>query len=148
MTSTLSLIVMHLLIQVGWTVFHYAARFNHKNLLDRLLLRSLCCTCSGSTIDIDDNSGCTPLWLADKSGHVDCVDVLLVHGADPDHRRCMQFSLVSNITNIKNFVSHCRSESSGSPLDIARSEGHNNIVSMMTEALKCNWEKFSSKNRD
>ena len=39
------------------------------------------------TVDIEGNCGQTPLWLAANYGHVDCVDVLLVHGANPDHKR-------------------------------------------------------------
>ena len=41
--------------------------------MDRLLY------CRGLTVDIEDNAGCTPLWLAACFGSVDCVDVLLVH---------------------------------------------------------------------
>ena len=39
------------------------------------------------TVDIKDNDGETPLFCAACEGHVDCVDVLLVHGANPDHKR-------------------------------------------------------------
>ena len=59
--------------------------------------RQQCCSASGSpspretslrsTVDIEDVFGRTPLWLAASNGHVDCVDVLLVHGASPDHKR-------------------------------------------------------------
>ena len=59
--------------------------------------RQQCCSASGSpsprgtncgsTVDIEDDSGRTPLWWAACHGHVDCVDVLLVHGANPDHKR-------------------------------------------------------------
>ena len=66
---------------MGWTAVHFAARHNHKIIVDHLLC------CCGLTVDTDDNSGCTPLWLAACYGHVDCTDVLLVHGANPDHRR-------------------------------------------------------------
>ena len=34
-------------------------------------------------------------------------------------------------------VISCHSENYGSPLDIAMTKGHTSIVSMMTEALKC-----------
>ena len=84
-----------LLTQSGQTVIHYAAKWNPKTILNRLLLlmgQCCCpCTCScaqwGLTVDIDDNDGKTPLWLAASGSHVDCVDVLLVHGANPDHKR-------------------------------------------------------------
>ena len=90
---------MSLLTQAGWTVVHFAARYNSKSILDRLLLmgRQQCCSASGSpslretscglTVDIEDSWGRTPLWWAACHGHVDCVDVLLVHGADSDHKR-------------------------------------------------------------
>ena len=38
-------------------------------------------------VDINDNSGCTPLWFAARDGDVCCVDVLLKHGASPQHER-------------------------------------------------------------
>ena len=76
---------------------HYAAWYNSKTILNRslLLLGQCCCPCPcpcscaqwGFTVDIDDNAGCTPLWWAALNGHVDCIDVLLVHGANPDHKR-------------------------------------------------------------
>ena len=95
----LSLICGLLVDSGGWTVFHFAARYNSKSILDQLLLmgRQQCCSASGipsprgtscgSTVDIEDNSGQTPLCWAASYGHVDCVDVLLVHGANPDHKR-------------------------------------------------------------
>ena len=91
--------MVSLLTQEGWTVFHWAAVWNSRSILDRLLLmgRQQCCSASGSpspigtsygsTVDIEENSGQTPLWFAAFHGHVDCVDVLLVHGANPDHKR-------------------------------------------------------------
>ena len=91
--------MVSLLTQSGWTVVHWAACYNSKSILDRLLLMGLqqCCrgsgrpsprgTSCGSIVDIEDNSGQTPLWLAACHGHVDCVDVLLVHGANPDQKR-------------------------------------------------------------
>ena len=39
------------------------------------------------TVDTIDKYGRTSLWWAAYHGHVDCVDVLLVHGANPDHKR-------------------------------------------------------------
>ena len=72
---------MHLLTQVGRAAIHWAAMNNHKTIVDRLLC------CWGSTVDIDDMAGCTPLWWAADAGHVDCVEILLVHGANPDHKR-------------------------------------------------------------
>ena len=38
-------------------------------------------------VDINDNYGCTPLWFAARYGRVRCVDVLLKHGASPQHER-------------------------------------------------------------
>ena len=68
---------------MGRTVVHLAARFNSKTVLDQLLLYP----CWESGVDIDDNCGQTPLWFAAKHDCVDCIDVLLVHGANPDHKR-------------------------------------------------------------
>ena len=84
---------------MGWAAVHWAALSNRKSILDRLLLmgRQQCCSASGSpspretscgsTVDIEDHGGRTPLWWAAFIGHVDCVDVLLVHGANPGHKR-------------------------------------------------------------
>ena len=91
--------MVSLFTQEGFTVFHNAAMSNSKSILDRLLLmgHQQCCSASGSpslrgtscgsTVDIEDKDGLTPLSYAAGFGHVDCVDVLLVHGANPDHRR-------------------------------------------------------------
>ena len=38
-------------------------------------------------VDINDMFGHTPLWWAAFDGHVCCVDVLLKHGASPQHER-------------------------------------------------------------
>ena len=72
---------------MGWTVVHYAAVRNRKTILDRLLLMGQCGTHWQLTVDIEDYDGRTPLSFAANNGHVDCVDVLLVHGANPDHKR-------------------------------------------------------------
>ena len=72
---------------MGWTVIHYAAMCNSKTILDRLLLMGQCGTHWQLIVDIEDNYGQTPLSFAAYHGHVDCVDVLLVRGANPDHKR-------------------------------------------------------------
>ena len=64
--------------QEGQTAIHHAAINNHKTILDRLL----CYT--GLTVDINDDLGRTPLWWAAEAGHLDSVDILLLHGANPD----------------------------------------------------------------
>ena len=38
-------------------------------------------------VDINDNADRTPLWYAARHGHVCCVDVLLKHGASPQHEK-------------------------------------------------------------
>jgi hypothetical protein len=91
-----------------------AALYNQKSILERLLSPSLFCEHWGSSVDIDDDAGRTPLWLAVYYDHADCVDVLLAHGANPDHK--------SKILE--------------SPLDIAKKCGHTSIVCMITEALE------------
>ena len=65
---------------MGMTAIHYAAMFNHVTILERLLSCSV-------PVDINDNYGRTPLWLAAYNGHVSFVEVLLKHGASPQHER-------------------------------------------------------------
>ena len=48
----------------------------------------------------------------------------------------MHFNSLS-VSNITNIMSCCHSKEDGSPLDIARKNGYEIIVSMMTEALTC-----------
>ena len=48
----------------------------------------------------------------------------------------MYFNCLS-VSNITNIMSCCHSKCDGSPLDIAKKDGHETIVSMMTEALTC-----------
>ena len=62
------------------TAIHCAAAFNHVTIVERLLSCSV-------PVDINDNGGRTPLWWAACGGHVCCVDVLLKHGASPQHER-------------------------------------------------------------
>ena len=60
---------------------HYAAEYDQKTILDRFLLSNLL------PVDTSDNYGQTPLWLTARNRHMDCVKVLLVHGANPNHKR-------------------------------------------------------------
>ena len=73
--------LIFLLTQWGYTAIHIAAEWNHKTVLDRLLPHLT------STVDVEDNCGETPLWLAADSGSVDCVQCLLAHGANPNYKR-------------------------------------------------------------
>ena len=79
--------MVSLFSQRGWTVVHCAAARNRKTILDHLLLMGARGTHWQLTVDIEDNNGHTPLWLAAFHDRVDCVDVLLVHGANPEHKR-------------------------------------------------------------
>ena len=65
---------------MGRTAIHHAAMNNHVAIVERLLSRSV-------PVDINDNGGRTPLWYAACTGRVHCVDVLLKHGASPQHER-------------------------------------------------------------
>jgi ankyrin repeat protein len=79
--------------KMGWTNFHLAAMSNRKDILDRLVLLKLyepwgsVSSSPRKTVDIEDNHGCTPLWWAACNGHMDCVDVLFILGANPDHKK-------------------------------------------------------------
>jgi ankyrin repeat protein len=98
-------------VQVDWrgrAVIHLAAWKNQKTIVDHLLC------CWGVDVDMVDLDGFTPLCWAVMAGHVDCVDVLLVHGADPNHK----------------------SKKDVSPIDIAKAKGYTVIASMMMEALR------------
>ncbi|XP_062515378.1 kinase D-interacting substrate of 220 kDa-like [Corticium candelabrum] len=91
----------------GRTAIHYAAGNNHVTIVERLLSCSV-------PVDINDNDGCTPLLFAAWHGDVCCVDVLLKHGASPQHE----------------------SECGVSPLEIAKGKGHSDVVEMMEEAIR------------
>ena len=62
------------------TAIHYAAMNNHVTIVERLL-------CCSVLVDINDDYDRTPLWWAARIGDVCCVDVLLKHGASPQHER-------------------------------------------------------------
>ncbi|XP_062523738.1 myotrophin-like [Corticium candelabrum] len=90
----------------GRTAIHYAAICNHVTIIEKLFFL-------GVSVDINDNEGCTPLWLAASNGHVSCVDFLLNHRASPHHK-----------------------SQKGSPLDVAKQHGHVDVVQMMEEAIR------------
>ncbi|XP_062515340.1 cyclin-dependent kinase 4 inhibitor C-like [Corticium candelabrum] len=92
---------------LGITAIHYAAQNNHVTIVERLSSCSV-------PVDINDNDGCTPLWWAAMDGHVRCVDVLLKHGASPQHEN----------------------KYGGSPLEIAKQWGRSDVVEMMEEAIR------------
>ena len=73
-------LISFLFTQWGRTAIHYAAGNNHVTIVERLLSCSV-------PVDINDNDGCTPLLFAAWHGDVCCVDVLLKHGASPQHER-------------------------------------------------------------
>ncbi|XP_062516233.1 serine/threonine-protein phosphatase 6 regulatory ankyrin repeat subunit B-like isoform X2 [Corticium candelabrum] len=90
----------------GGTAIHHAAVNNHVTIVERLL-------CCSGPVDINDNYGHTPLWWAAFDGRVCCVDVLLKHGANPQHE-----------------------SKYGSPLKVAKQRGHSDVVEMMEEAIR------------
>ncbi|XP_062515779.1 ankyrin repeat and KH domain-containing protein 1-like [Corticium candelabrum] len=91
----------------GKTAIHCAAGNGHVTILERLL-------CCSVPVDINDKDGRTPLWWAACRGRVCCADVLLKHGASPQHE----------------------SKSKGSPLEIAKKEVCSDVVEMMEEAIR------------
>ncbi|XP_062515276.1 ankyrin repeat domain-containing protein 17-like [Corticium candelabrum] len=90
----------------GKTAIHYAARNNHVTIVERLLSCSV-------PVDVMDNDGRTPLWFAARGGHGCCVDVLLKHGASPQHKSKHR-----------------------SPLKIAKQYGHSCVAKMMEKAIR------------
>ena len=55
---------------------------------------------------------------------------------------------VPSVSNITNMMSCCHSKRDVSPLDIAKELGHETIVSMVTEALTCEFSTLSTKLMD
>ena len=76
--NTLSLSYQFLVYSVGKD--SHAAMNNHVTIVERLVSCSI-------YVDINDNDGCTTLLWAAHYGRVCCVDVLLKHGASPQHER-------------------------------------------------------------
>ena len=54
----------------------------HGTLVSRSLHSSQACLCPPHFVNLTDHFGDTPLHLALKSNHLDCVEYLLCHGAD------------------------------------------------------------------
>lgn len=61
------------------SALHNAARFGYARILDLLLAR-------GARVNILNHHDETPLILACRAGSVDCVRLLLAHGADAEQR--------------------------------------------------------------
>jgi len=80
----------HLLIKFGanvdaqhtsmkCTALHLAASNEFLDIVDILAK-------AGCKVDCEDPRGYTPLFMAGTEGYVKCVEMLLEHGADPNHR--------------------------------------------------------------
>ncbi|XP_075835251.1 putative ankyrin repeat domain-containing protein 30B-like [Microtus pennsylvanicus] len=61
----------------GRSSLHYASAHNHPNVVTLLL--SIDCT----DINMKDDEGCTPLIKAAQRDNIECISILLMHGADP-----------------------------------------------------------------
>lgn len=61
--------------QNGVPALHKACLLNDSELLKRLLASD------GIDLEAEDNSQCTPIYMAAWSGHVACLELLLAHGA-------------------------------------------------------------------
>ncbi|XP_057641831.1 ankyrin repeat domain-containing protein 62-like [Chionomys nivalis] len=61
----------------GRSALHYASAHNHPNVVT--LLSSNDCT----DINMKDDEGCTPLIKATQRDNIECISILLMHGADP-----------------------------------------------------------------
>ncbi|XP_075799883.1 putative ankyrin repeat domain-containing protein 26-like protein [Microtus pennsylvanicus] len=61
----------------GRSSLHYASAHNHPNVVT--LLSSNDCT----DINMKDDEGCTPLIKAAQRDNLECISILLRHGADP-----------------------------------------------------------------
>ncbi|XP_057642265.1 uncharacterized protein LOC130884971 isoform X1 [Chionomys nivalis] len=59
------------------SALHYASAHNHPNVVT--LLSSNDCT----DINMKDDEGCTPLIKATQRDNIECISILLMHGADP-----------------------------------------------------------------
>ena len=58
---------------------HIAVHHNQLGLAEQLLIR-------GAHVDAEDRKGMTPLMLACSLGYVECTELLLQHGANPNYR--------------------------------------------------------------
>ncbi|XP_041523184.1 ankyrin repeat domain-containing protein 7-like [Microtus oregoni] len=56
---------------------HYASAHNHPNVVTLLLSND------STDINMKDDEGCTPLIKAAQRDNVECISILLMHGADP-----------------------------------------------------------------
>lgn len=63
--------------QCGFTPLHIAARYNRADMANELITL-------GAHIDAEDSLGCAPLHHALQKGHVNCSEILLQHGAEPN----------------------------------------------------------------
>jgi serine/threonine protein kinase len=59
----------------GWSALHYAARMNHRGVVERLLR-------GGANVELKDNAGWTALHFAARYGHEGVLSLLLAAGAD------------------------------------------------------------------
>jgi ankyrin repeat protein len=127
----------------GWTVLHLAAFFGHPELTAVLIEK-------GAQVDARSTNAMqnTPLHAAVAGRHLDAVRVLLdnkprhkayvnarqhggwtpLHGAAQNGDRAMVELLIANGADI-----HARAENNQSPLDLALTKAHHEIVALLEE---------------
>ncbi|KAJ5739725.1 hypothetical protein N7533_012509 [Penicillium manginii] len=96
----------------GHTPLHYASEYGYSNLVNLLLTRP------DIVIDVQDDTGRTPFFLAAARGHVEILQILLRHNAFPNFKDRYQMTpLCAAIRNAHEKTINFLLPLTGAPID-------------------------------
>ncbi len=105
-------------LEEDWTALMYAVSYGYVKIVEQLLA-------AGAGVDVTNNNGATPLYVASEHGQMEAIDRLLTAGAD---------------TTLE-----CEGLT---PLDVAKKRSDTDIIKLLEAAATGGYIKIPSETRD